>query len=194
VPPHGLGSADTPRKPQELPRLRAAIFSDEYNGQRNPVRQQLMRVMLFTMVLLQHAFIARASLFTDFCPTIDAISVPDEANQWDADGFPQFFTIDLSNWKGNTKRRRQVRAPLHAVCALCAASRAARGGAALRRITRRRPATPRPAAARYFSAEPARRAPSRRLLTLALAADGVRRAQRGEPAVLSRGGAHVLAA
>ena len=66
-----------------------------------------MRVMLFTMVLLQHAFIARASLFTDFCPTIDAISVPDEANQWDADGFPQFFTIDLSNWKGNTKRRRQ---------------------------------------------------------------------------------------
>jgi hypothetical protein len=101
------------------------------------LRNELMRVMLFTMILLQHAFIARASLFTDFCPTIDAISLPDEKSQWDADGFPQFFTLDLSNWKGNTKRRRQVRAPLPAAHAV---SPAAPRHAALHRAAPRRAA------------------------------------------------------
>jgi len=96
------------RKPQELPRLRTALFTEEYNDKPNPVRNGLMRVMLFTMMLLQHALIARASLLTDFCPTVDAIRLPDEKEQWDADGFPQFFTLELTNWKGNTKRRRQV--------------------------------------------------------------------------------------
>ena len=42
--------------------MRELIFTEEYNGQRNPVRKGLMRVMLFTMILLQHALIARASL------------------------------------------------------------------------------------------------------------------------------------
>ena len=108
------------RKTQELPRLRTAVFAEEYNSKRNPVRHGLMRVMLFTMVILQHALIARASLLTDFCPTMDAIHLPDEKEQWDADGFPQFITLELTNWKGNTKRRKQVRA---------------RGGAAPRRST-----------------------------------------------------------
>ena len=100
------------RKPQELPRLRTAIFAAEYDGKPNPMRHGLMRVMLFTMVILQHALIARASLLTDFCPTMDAIRLPDEKEQWDADGFPQFVTLELTNWKGNTRRRRQVRVVL----------------------------------------------------------------------------------
>ena len=97
------------RKPQELPRLRTAIFAEEYDGKPNPVRNGMLRLMLFTMMFLQHVLIARASLLTDFCPTMDAIRLPDEKEQWDADGFPQFFTLELTNWKGNTKRRRQVR-------------------------------------------------------------------------------------
>ena len=121
------------RKTQELPRLRTAIFAEEYNCKRNPVRHGLMRVMLFTMVILQHALIARASLLTDFCPTMDAIRLPDEKEQWDADGFPQFITLELTNWKGNTKRRKQVRA---------------RGGAAPRCSTRRAAAVARCGVAR----------------------------------------------
>ncbi len=121
------------RSPQALPRLRTAIFSDEYNGKRNPVHMGILRVMLFTMLMLQHALIARASLLTDFCPTIEAIRLPDEDAQWDADGFPQFFTLHLNNWKGNTKRKQQVRAG----CRLCCgrAQRAPRG-AARRLLTR----------------------------------------------------------
>ena len=97
------------RKPQELPRLRTAVFAEDYDGKPNPVRNGMLRLMLFTMIFLQHVLIARASLLTDYCPTMDAIHLPDEKEQWDADGFPQFFTLELTNWKGNTKRRRQVR-------------------------------------------------------------------------------------
>ena len=126
------------RKPQELPRLRTAIFSEEYNDKPNPVRHGLLRVMLFTMVILQHALIARASLLTDFCPTVDSIHLPDEKEQWDADGFPQFVTLELTNWKGNTKRRRQVRVtPRRCGAVAHGCGTPARMGGALCRASRR---------------------------------------------------------
>ena len=181
------------RKTQELPRLRTAIFAEEYNCKRNPVRHGLMRVMLFTMVILQHALIARASLLTDFCLTMDAIRLPDEKEQWDADGFPQFITLELTNWKGNTKRRKQVRA---------------RGGAAPRRSTGARQrlrgvawhAAPRVArfprrCAPAFQRAPAVLARAAASLTPGTApVDCLHRAQRHQPAVLPRGCADVLAA
>jgi hypothetical protein len=93
---------------QALPRLREAIFADEYHGRKNPLNTGLARTQFWTMLLLQHAVIGRASLLTEFCPSVTDIRLPDDADQWDKDGMPQFVLLDLYRWKGNDNERHQV--------------------------------------------------------------------------------------
>jgi hypothetical protein len=93
-----------------LPRIREALFSETYDGRKNPFNTGLQRQMMWTIFLMQHASIARASLFSDFCPNIEGLSLPVEDHQWDTDGMPQFVLLRLERWKGNEGRLKQARA------------------------------------------------------------------------------------
>lgn len=65
---------------------------------------------MWTLVVWQLATIGRASLFTDFCPNVEQITLPAETHQYDADGMPQFIMLRLHRWKGNSGHLTQVRA------------------------------------------------------------------------------------
>ena len=104
--------------PQDLPRIREAIFSETYGGRKNPFNTGLQRHMVWTQLLLQHICIARASLFSDFCPSIEALSLPVEEQQWDPDGMPQFVLLhlELRFSAVSSKRHTPCHAALRASC------------------------------------------------------------------------------
>ena len=59
----------------------------------------LMRIQVWTMLLVAICICARASEVTEYCPTFDDTSLPDSASQWDSDGVPKYIEIALRRWK-----------------------------------------------------------------------------------------------
>jgi hypothetical protein len=141
--------------------MREAMFADEYQGRPNPIKAPLRRLLLWTMLIWQIVLIGRASLEAEFCPPLSALSLPAEAHQWDADGFPQFMILHLDQWKGNPGRLTQARAQ----------RRRGVASPSRRRRKRQRRVVSRAAAARWAAAQGGR--------WRAAARGGARRAARG---------------
>lgn len=85
--------------------MRAKIFSEESGGVTNPLNSGLQRTFVWTLMLLMIVCCARILLFTDFCPHVDALFLPDER---DGDGLPPWVGFHIDRWKGNTSKRAQV--------------------------------------------------------------------------------------
>jgi hypothetical protein len=60
---------------EEVPRIRAAIFADVWEGRVNPIKDGPLRAMLFAMIMLQLVLIGRGSLVSRFCPLFEDMEV-----------------------------------------------------------------------------------------------------------------------
>ena len=102
-------------RPQELPRIRVALLADEYEGRKNPFETGLARQGMFVKVLVGLSVLARASLLSTFCPTVDDLELPDPAlkdddgnSAYDADGIPEYILLTFRKWKRNAGKKTQV--------------------------------------------------------------------------------------
>ena len=60
---------------------------------------------MLTLLLLVLVCIARASLFTQYCPLIEDL----ELGEADGDGIPRYIGLTLRRWKGNADGRMALR-------------------------------------------------------------------------------------
>jgi hypothetical protein len=81
-----------------LPRIKAAIFADEHEGNKNPFKCGVLRCMMWTMVMWQLVLIGRGSLLSRFCPLYEDVEIPSSPMHMDADGIPKFIIITLKRW------------------------------------------------------------------------------------------------
>ena len=93
--------------------MRAAIFSNTYQGRRNPFTTPLWRLLVWTRLLWTIACIARGGQFSEMCPDVSAWSLPPPGpGAFGADGISTFLQLALDQWKGNTGSKQQVRGRL----------------------------------------------------------------------------------
>lgn len=117
-------------RPQGMKELRAAVFTDEYQGRKNPLTTGLWRLQMWTMMMLQLSMVGRSSLMTTYCPHVEQLELPGKDTGYSVDGWPEYVLLHLKQWKGNAAGTRQQARTGCAARPGDAAARWRRGGGA----------------------------------------------------------------
>ena len=90
---------------KELPKMYDAVFEPgEMNGV-SGFSSHFQMFMVWTMILLSHILIARASQLTRFCLSIDNVEFGPVG---DKSGIPSYVYITIHRWKGNENGKRRA--------------------------------------------------------------------------------------
>lgn len=90
---------------QALPRIWKALLQPSFEGRDNPVNTALLRTCVWTMLMMGLVCIARAPLFTNYCPHIEDM----ELGELDDNNIPCYFVLVLRRRKGNADGRLRQR-------------------------------------------------------------------------------------